>query len=846
MNETAATLEQLVDLYLDRCHLGDAPDLATFATEHPSHTAELLEILPLLNDLEKAGDAARGRSRAIQDELPELPGSDFRLDRKIGGGGMGVVFEGHQLSLNRRVAVKLLAPSLVSDAKRRTQFEDEARIVAMLHHPNIVKVIAAGQSAGTCYYAMEIVDGERLDKHTFRNLREIAQAGLQAAQALAYAHGCQVMHRDIKPSNLILDAQGVVHVADFGLACVLESGHESVERAGAQNGTLRYMPAERLLHGVSSFAGDQYALGVTLYELIAKRAVLQEHSPNALFRRICKEPLPPLECDAEPDFAAIVNKCISFDAKDRYPSMQELCEDLRRFLDNEPVSAAPPPAGRRFMLWIRRKPAVAALTGVAAACAVAAVAALAAGYIRTNAALDRAERNASLASAALSGVFTHVEHQSSTRRDTELLTELMPYYGELARRRDMSPEKVAEANRVLGTCAFRTGNYFLAEKAFRRVVETQPDADARIMLANALRRQGNDDAAESMFRNVAEAFSESPYPADRYAAVQAIRELNPDKKTGKTNLDDLQQAYYIISDLLKADPNNPDYRYQYAALLGTAPDLAASNGVPRAVSTATQILNRLSGEYPDRPDYGLALVELVDGRLHTSKPLRGGERLGILAALERADRLLARHPNMPDVVSAVLRLRVSYVAYLRHIGDEVSADRETARTSGMLEMLASSREPPEAQRFRHNGTNGVNIAYRQISINHRLRRAPATLVTILHGSEGVGLDNARQLQTPSLFPLVEYIQSHSEKVIILLPQCPPKKNWATLRASLDELIKKKAREFHVPAKRIHEIGEAPLSEDELLKIFPPPPTAFPAMRPVQDETESADWNCRGI
>ena len=846
MNETAATLEQLVDLYLDRCHLGDAPDLVTFATEHPAHTAELLEILPLLNDLEKAGDAARGRSRAPQDELPELPGSDFRLNRKIGGGGMGVVFEGRQLSLNRRVAVKLLAPSLVADAKRRTQFEDEARIVAMLHHPNIVKVIAAGQNAGICYYVMELVDGERLDKHAFHSLREIAQAGLQTAQALAYAHGCQVMHRDIKPSNLILDASGIVHVADFGLACVLENGHASVERAGAQNGTLRYMPAERLLHGVSSFAGDLYALGVTLYELIAKRPVLQEHSPNALFRRICKEPLPPLECEAEPDFAAIVNKCISFDAKDRYPSMQELCEDLRRFLDNEPVSAAPSPAGRRFMLWIRRKPAVAALTGVAAACAVTAVAALATGYIRTNTALDRAERNASLASAALSGVFAHVEHQSSSRRDTELLTELMPYYGELARRRDMSPEKVAEANRVLGTCAFRTGNYFLAEKAFRRVVETQPDADARIMLANALRRQGNDEAAESMFRNVAEAFSESPYPADRYAAVQAIRELNPDKKSGKANLDDLQQAYYLITDLLKADPNNPDYRYQYAALLGTAPDLAASNGVPRAVSAATQILNRLAGEYPDRPDYGLALAELVDGRLHTAKPLRGSERLGILAALERADRLLARHPNMPDVVSAVLRLRVSYTAYLRRIGDETSADRETARTSGMLEMLASSREPPEAQRFRHNGSNGVNIAYRQISINHRLRRAPATLVTILHGSEGVGSDNARQLQTPSLFPLVEYIQSHSEKVIILLPQCPAKKSWTVLRASLDELIQKKAREFRVPAKRIHEIGEAPLSEDELLKIFPPLSTASPAKRPVPNETESADWNCRGI
>ena len=156
-------------------------------------------------DLERAGDAARGRSVAPKDELPELPGSDFRLERKIGSGGMGVVFEARQISLDRRVAVKVLAPSLVANATRRNQFEAEARIVAMLHHPNIVKVIGAGQSAGTCYYAMEIVDGERLDKHAFKNLRDIASAGLQAATALAYAHRCQVMHRDIKPSNLIID-----------------------------------------------------------------------------------------------------------------------------------------------------------------------------------------------------------------------------------------------------------------------------------------------------------------------------------------------------------------------------------------------------------------------------------------------------------------------------------------------------------------------------------------------------------------------------------------------------------------------------------------------------------------
>lgn len=835
MTNADPTLEQLVDIYLDHCHLGDAPDVASFAAAYPAHSSELLEILPLLHDLERAGDAARRRSAAPKDELPDLPGSDFRLVRKIGSGGMGVVFEARQISLDRRVAVKVLAPSLVANAARRNQFETEARIVAMLHHPNIVKVIASGQSAGTCYYAMGIVDGERLDKHAFKNIHEIAAAGLQAATALAYAHRCQVMHRDIKPSNLIIDAEGMVHVTDFGLACVLEDGRTSVARADGQNGTLRYMPVERLIHGVSSFAGDQYALGVTLYELIARRPVLKERSSNALFRRICKAPLPPLSC-AEPDLAAIVNKCISFHAKDRYPSMQDLCEDLRRFIEHEPVAAAPASAVHRLALWVRRKPAIAALTSLASVCAVAAVAALATGYARTNAALDRAERNAMLASAALSGVFAHVERQPPTRRDTELLTELLPYYGELARRRDLPPAKIAEANRVLGTCAYRTGNYLLAEKAFRQVVELLSDADARILLANSLRRQGKDDEAEQILRDVAEAFTRSPYPADRYAAVQAIRELTPDKPRA-ADTENLQHAYYIITDLLKAAPDNPDYRYQYAALLGQAPFLSATNSATRAKASAIHILNHLVREYPDRPEYGLALVDLVENRLRKIKSLRGPERGEVMAALERADRLLARYPNMPDVVSAVLRLRVTYAGFLRRAGDANAANREVARTSGMIEMLASNPEAPASQRFRFTSTNGVAVSYRQISVNSR-KPGPATLVMMLHGRDAAGTNNARQLAMPSLISLLEHVQTHSEKAVIILPQCPPRRTWKQLRPALEELKRKKAREFHVLPCHTHEVGEAPLSEDELLHMFmhaPPPPTSAPA-----EEAKSGD------
>ena len=710
--------------------------------------------------------------------------------------------------------MKLLASSLVSNAARRAQFEREARLVATLRHPGIVKVIAAGQSAGTCYYAMELVDGERLDRHAFTDdLRVLADVGLQAARALAYAHAHQVMHRDIKPSNLLLDRNGVVHIADFGLACALEDGRDAIDRPGAQNGTLRYMPAERLIHGISSFLGDQYALGATLYELIARHPILAERSSARLFRRICTAPVPPLSC-AEPDLAAIVNKCVAYDPRDRYPSMDDLAEDLRRFLDHEPVLAAPTPARRRLALWVRRKPLVAALSAFAAVSALCAVCALAVGYLRTADALRRAERNAALAGAALSGVFRSVENQSPSRRDTQLLSELLPYYGELARRQDMPPDKIAEANRILGTCAFRTGNYALAERAFRHLTTARTTAADRNNLADALRRQGRTDEANAIYREVADGFAASTNATDRFESVRALKALAQDDYDSP----DRVRAFQILADLLKESPRDPDYRYQYALILGANPRVFAALRLPGLKPNPTQILSQLADEYPDRPEYGLALVDLVERRLRATRRPRAEDLYDFSNAMERADRLLGRFPNMPDVVSAVIRMRDAYVNFLRRIGSATAANQLQTRTTGILEMLAHSPEAPASQRFVFTATNGVTFAYRQIVVN-RSQPGPTTLITILHGRQARGSDNFQQLTTPALFPLLEYVQTHGEKTVVLLPQCPVKSDWKQLRRSLDELTRQKAREFRVHPNHISEIGSAALSEEECAGLF---------------------------
>ena len=117
--------------------------------------------------------------------------------------------------------------------------------------------------------------------------RAVARIGLQAAEALAFAHAHGVLHRDIKPGNLLLDDEGVVHVSDFGLATVLNAGEEAPLVTQTHDGTLRYMPPERLLRGENSFAGDQYSLGLTLYELVTRKPVFRETEPGKLVRHIC-------------------------------------------------------------------------------------------------------------------------------------------------------------------------------------------------------------------------------------------------------------------------------------------------------------------------------------------------------------------------------------------------------------------------------------------------------------------------------------------------------------------------------------------------------------------------------
>lgn len=673
------TFEELIESYLEMFRSGTAPDIGEFTRLHPEYGDRLAELLPLMVKMEDcATDSRRNHAAVSGEEFPDLSGSDYRLIRRIGAGGMGEVFEAMQISLNRKVAVKALSPSLTTDPAQREQFENEARVIAMLHHPNIVKIYNAGISAGRCYYAMELINGTGLNHYRTNAPREIARLGLQAARALAYAHSCGVLHCDVKPANLLLDSHGELHIGDFGLAFVLETASGKPGKPAMRSGTLRYMAPERLRHGINSFAGDQYSFGVTLYELITQAPVLQEQNPQKLIDRICAAPLPPLQC-SEPDLAAIVNRCISFDPAARYPGMAEVVADLNRFLHHEPVSAANTSVFRRFRLWSKRKPAIAALSLLALTAIAAFAAAVTVGYIRTNSALKLAEKNAAAANAALSDIFAHIEHRSPSASGSELLSRLMPYYQDIAEQRNLPQSEVADMNLLIGTAAMRSGNYPLAENAFRRACVLRTDANTLNLLAAALRQQGKTVQADQISHQVIE-----DYPDSCEAVAAGL------------SLGEYDEAFELLRALLTAEPENPDYLYQYVLLLETQPQRAATDRIDGIPADQAVLLNKLAEQHPDRLEFALSLVDLTSRRLmNTQTRFTQQDRQLLEQALAISDRLLARYPNTPEATAAATDLYNAYIARLRRNGDQAAVRSESARLQGMLEILYSSYDAPD-------------------------------------------------------------------------------------------------------------------------------------------------------
>jgi mono/diheme cytochrome c family protein len=297
--------------------------------------------------------------------LPLVPG--YEILRVIDRGGMGVVYEARQIDLGRTVAIKMISGGQLSP-RVITRFRLEAEAAARLQHPNFVQVFEVGQVNGRPFLAMEYVAGGSLAELLERqppSARRAAEVMETLARAASAAHERGIVHRDLKPSNVMLAADGTPKIADFGLAKRLDVAADHTH-TGEILGTPSYMAPEQA-EGKKDLIGpatDVYALGTILYELLTGRPPFRGTSLLESLRLVvAEEPIAPsrLSPSVPRDLEAICLKCLEKAPARRYASALALAEDLRRFLNGQPVAARRiGPAGRAWK-WMRRHPQAVAL-----------------------------------------------------------------------------------------------------------------------------------------------------------------------------------------------------------------------------------------------------------------------------------------------------------------------------------------------------------------------------------------------------------------------------------------------------------------------------------------------------
>jgi serine/threonine protein kinase/Flp pilus assembly protein TadD len=413
-NGTAAAdgAARALEEYLAAVEAGTAPPREEFLACHPELAEDLDACLAALRFIGRAAGgplsaAGGGEVLPLAEQAPGQLG-DFRLIREVGRGGMGVVYEAEQISLGRRVALKVLPFAATMDPRALQRFQNEARAAASLDHPHIVHVHAVGCERAVHFYAMQFIDGQTLaatiadlrrrscrpvpteeqpttphvpgqpappaaetapqaaasterTRPDRAHYRRAAEWGIQAAEALDCAHALGVVHRDVKPANLLVDAAGRLWVTDFGLAQV--QSDTRVTMSGDLVGTLRYMSPEQALarRVVIDHRTDVYSLGATLYELLTLEPAFRGGDRQELLRQIAfEEPTPPRRINkAIPaELETIVLKAMKKNPADRYATAKQLADDLGRFLRDEPIRAKRPGLLARGRKWARRHQAV--------------------------------------------------------------------------------------------------------------------------------------------------------------------------------------------------------------------------------------------------------------------------------------------------------------------------------------------------------------------------------------------------------------------------------------------------------------------------------------------------------
>jgi serine/threonine protein kinase len=297
--------------------------------------------------------------------------AQYRVEAKLGEGGMGAVYLAYDMKLRRHVALKVLPPGRLADAESKQQLLREARAASAPNHPNIVTMHEIGSDAGVDFIAMELVEGKTLKEAIPAKGLPLGKAldyAVQIAAGLAKAHAAGIIHCDLKPGNVMVTSDGLVKLLDFGLARrvrVPESG-TTVTVAGGIAGTPAYMSPEQARGEDVDARTDLFSFGAVLYEMVTGKRAFSGTSSAVVFDAIMHQaPTSPIrltpDCPAE--LERIINKGLEKDREERYPTAAEMGAELKRCLDARIAVELSAPEPRTFLRAVR-KPGIAVPAGV--------------------------------------------------------------------------------------------------------------------------------------------------------------------------------------------------------------------------------------------------------------------------------------------------------------------------------------------------------------------------------------------------------------------------------------------------------------------------------------------------
>jgi serine/threonine protein kinase/tetratricopeptide (TPR) repeat protein len=748
LTQSAATdreLAEVLDRYLVSLEENAPLDVEKLVAEYPRLAADIRAFVASVDMLHGAtreiGEASR--EAVVTPPEPEKRLGDFEIGPEIGRGGMGVVYEARQISLQRKVALKVLPFAAMWDHKQIARFQNEAQAAAQLHHPNIVPVFAVGQERGVHFYAMQLIQGRSLDavlmelrrdlsdrpeqaqistqvhQSTAQSMlssemlssgwaagqsqycRAIATLGIQAANALQYAHECGVVHRDIKPSNLLLDGHNKLWITDFGLARLQDS--PGVTGTGDVVGTLRYMSPEQASsqHALVDPRTDIYALGATLYELLTLRPAFPGEDRQAVLQAIINsEPTAPRSLNPEVplDLETIVLQAMAKIREDRYSSAGQLADDLNRFLEGKPTLARRPTVADRASKWVRRHRTVVTLAGVflAVLAVVSTTGAilLSREHSRKQAALDVAEANLQQAREVVDRFGLQFSHELARLPGSEplrlaVLSDTLKYYQEFIARSAGDPtlrSDLAATHFHAGTIASQLGERETAEKSFRAAAELFAE------LATPGSDRTNSDSAK--FRQ------------QQATALNNLALLYVADGKLKEASEQYADAIRLQSTVANAESSDPQAKQLLAELYTNRGLLERQQGEPAAarksLTKAIGVLEQVIDTKPQDRDARHALAMALNNRSFVEQQSDWlSARKSCQAAVEILEELMETASEGTSTASTRSDLSLSYnnlAAILGHLGEEAEAVEAFERAIEIQERLV--RQAPGVVQYR--------------------------------------------------------------------------------------------------------------------------------------------------